>query len=163
MGISFVSRLISGSNGWSSLELQIGVHAAFAPIAITNVVFSPLTTNRDMHSSVGVRDAVTVIPAEALRCMNLGGLDFWGQAFRHPNVTVPQGDVTALWVAVVVPNGTTSGVYTGQCNVQGMQNGTRIFQNVTVSLTVAGAVVPNGGDDDVERGKSSSALHLSNC
>lgn len=50
----------------------------------------------------------SAIPHTAIKCPNLGGIDYRGEPFQQ-NVTVARGEVGALWVTVDVPVAFTSG------------------------------------------------------
>ena len=101
---------------------------------ITAVIFSEL------------RSASASIPAP--HCMNMQGSDFWGRNFSVNAVPVHNGTVLPLWVAAVIPATTAAGSYAG--TVRLTFNGTTT--TVKIVLKVSGAVLPNGGDDDIERG-----------
>jgi hypothetical protein len=93
-----------------------------------------------------LRDAATgkVIPASALRCINSGGINWDGTAFKK-TISVPAGHVQALWCGVQVDKGAVPGIYRGQVSVQpqGLP-----AQTVTLSLTVAPEVIADAGDDE---------------
>ena len=58
-----------------------------------------------------------VIPASRLCCINLSGNDYRGQPM-HPQVSVPQGKVQALWCGVDVPRDAAPGEYQGVVTVR---------------------------------------------
>jgi hypothetical protein len=95
-----------------NFTFQLAVYAPAAGIAVTAVSFSDLVT-----SGSGAQQRSKVIAGSALRCMNMGGVDFWGRSFRHPAVAVGAGEVRALWVAAVVPVTAGAGVYRGRATV----------------------------------------------
>ena len=105
----------------------------------------------------GPPDAAPFIAA-TLRCMNTGGVDFWGRSYTIGAIPVPMGEVLPLWVAAVIPPTAARGVYTGRATVafssRGGVDGTTTTMTATVALnlTVSGPVLPNGGDDDADRG-----------
>jgi hypothetical protein len=93
-----------------------------------------------------LRSASASIPAP--QCMNMQGSDFWGRNFSVNAVPVHNGTVLPLWVAAVIPATTAAGSYAGTARLT--FNGTTT--TVKIVLKVSGAVLPNGGDDDIERG-----------
>ena len=86
-------------------------------------------------------------PIPAPHCMNTQGSDFWGRNFTVTAVPVLNG-VLPLWVAAAIPTTAAAGTYHGTARVvyKGLNT------TVSIALTVSGAVLPNGGDDDIERG-----------
>ena len=126
-----------------NFTFQLAVHAVADTAGVTGVSFTPLV------QAAGA----AVLPARQLRVMNMGGLDFWSRPFSVPVVTVAAGEVRSLWVAAVVPATTASGSYRGTATVT-FRVGPAV--TVAVELAVAGAPLPNGGDDDPARG---SRLH----
>ena len=108
------------------------------PTNVTAVTFD------DLLGPAGAR-----IPAAALRCMNTEGVDFWGRDFTT-TTQVPRGEVKALWFAAVIPADAVAGRYSGVTNIHLGDDGLSI--TVQLALTVGGAVLPHGGDDDIERG-----------
>ena len=125
-----------------NFTFQIAIFAPSSTVAVSGITFSDLV-------AVDVQQGPDKISASALRCMNLGGVDFWGRGFRHTSVAVGVGEVRSFWIAAVVPPSTRSGVYVGTATVAAI--GTR-SQTVSIQLVVKGRLIPNGGDDDVTRG-----------
>ncbi|MCP4638797.1 MAG: hypothetical protein GY851_00115, partial [bacterium] len=87
------------------------------------------------------------ISASALRCFNLGGVDWLGNPFEK-SVGVPKGRVQALWVGVDIPSNASPGVYEGAL--------TLAYANaepaeVAVTLTVSDGVLEDRGDSDLWR------------
>lgn len=84
------------------------------------------------------------IPASALRCFNLGGVNWNGE-----NITklcpVKKGNVQALWFGVQVPRDLRPGTYEGQVTVtpKNMEP-----QSVTLRLTVTNEVLEDAGDSE---------------
>lgn len=116
-----------------TFAFQIGVWAVRA-----NASFGP--------SDIGWTDLVPAggggggsIPADAVVCHNLGGVNYRGQPFSQ-TATVAKGTVGSLWFSVGVPASTAAGEYSGTVTVTG--------QKFAVTLTVAGAPLPNSGADD---------------
>ena len=84
--------------------------------------------------------------------MNTGGVDFWGRDYTVDNVAVAHGEVLPLWIAVVIPPNAAAGTYAGTATVTFKSNHTSGSATVGITLTVAGPFLPNGGDDDLDRG-----------
>ena len=158
-------------------------------VTVTAVVFSDLTRaathasgrtaatgdDDDDHTSswsaVHQQSGNTTIPASALRCMNLGGVDFWGRpvAYDAPPIP-PQDGVLPLWVAAVIPPNITAGTYNGTATVFYTTSTSTISRSnhanpppdssaivVQLSITVRDeAPVAHGGDDNMSLG---SRLH----
>ena len=124
-----------------NFTFQIAIFSPSVTVAVSGITFSDLV-------AVDVQ-GLGKISASALRCMNLGGVDFWGRDFRHTSVAVGVGEVRSFWIAAVIPPSTRPGVYAGTATVAA--NGAR-SQTVSIQLIVKGSLIPNGGDDDVTRG-----------
>jgi len=107
---------------------QVGVYALekTGPLAMT---FGDLTG----HGGT--------IPAGALRCLSLGGIDYQGRPFTK-DIRMDRGQLQALWVGVAVP-ATAKGAYRGTAHVRVAPD-----QVVPVGLTLAveGPPVADGGD-----------------
>ncbi|MCC6928998.1 MAG: hypothetical protein IT359_08430 [Gemmatimonadaceae bacterium] len=88
-----------------------------------------------------------VIPATALTCFNLEGVDWSGRRFTRP-VRVPRGKVQALWFGLQVPPNAVPGDYEGELYL-GTSN-TR-DRTIRVTLRVTGESVVNRGDDEPQR------------
>lgn len=115
---------------------QVGVFASSGPLHELSARWT------DLHAPGGA-----VIPASALRCFNLGGVDWLGRPFRK-TVTVPRGQVQALWFGVQVPPDASPATYEGNMTIaaRGMAP-----QKVRLALTVEGRRIPRHGDDDLWR------------
>ena len=113
---------------------QVGLYAGAADIRDVAVRFSDLR-------SPGGRSA---IPASALRCINTGGINWDGAAFRK-EVPVPQGRVQALWFGVQIPADAAPGLYRGSLLVEprGLPP-----QSVSLAITVNPTPIPDSGDDE---------------
>ena len=107
---------------------QIGIYALqdCGPLAVE---FGALT------------DGVGQIPASALRCLSLGGIDHNGQPFGK-ELRLKAGQLQALWVGVTVP-ATAQGVFTGTAQVRVTSERSVPVQ---VTLTVAGQALTDSGD-----------------
>lgn len=96
----------------------------------------------DLGSATGA-----VIPAAAVRCINLGGRDWLGQPFRKL-LAVGKGTVQALWFGVSVPAAASPGHYTGTVSIQPAGRAARA---VDIRLTVLDRVIEECGDHDLWR------------
>eukprot|EP01050_Picozoa_sp_SAG11_P004903 SAG11_NODE_326_length_10708_cov_6.937035_4_plen_1050_part_00 len=136
-----------------NFTFQLALYAPAEHVAVTDVSFTELVASGGHVQQQRRRQwqrRPAVIPGSALRCMNMGGVDFWGRGFRHSAVHVGSDEVRTLWVAAVVPASAPAGVYRGRATVTTAGGGPAV--EVTIQLTVKGAVLSNGGDDDVTRG-----------
>jgi hypothetical protein len=115
---------------------QLGVFAAFKDVRGMRLTFSDL-----------VSDKGDKIPAQAIRCFNLGGKDWLGNAFVK-EVSVEKGKVQALWVGVDIGAEAKAGSYSGTVIVgaAGVQSRT-----ISVQLRVRDEVIPDRGYDDLFR------------
>lgn len=111
---------------------QIGVFSPYQSLKNISVNFSALKNEK------GDR-----IPASALRCFNLGGINTEGKPFEK-EVNVLKGDVQALWIGTDVPV-TASGTYKGTVTLKAV--GTPSVE-IAYELTIKGSPVSNHGDDD---------------
>ncbi|NLI01093.1 MAG: hypothetical protein GX446_16545 [Chthonomonadales bacterium] len=114
---------------------QIGVYASVAVLTDLKVAFSDL------------RSSGATIPASALRCFNMGGVDTDGRPFRK-RVDVPQGRVQALWIGVDLPRSIAPGDYTGSVSIsaEGVPAAT-----VSVTISVGSDVLEDRGDGELWR------------
>lgn len=110
---------------------QMGLYPIAADIRDITVRFSELRVE-------GGRS----IPASALRCINTGGINWDGAAFRK-TVPVKKGEVQALWFGVQVPKDAAPGRYRGQVSVRpaGMP-----AQSVNIAITVSQDLIADSGD-----------------
>lgn len=94
----------------------------------------------------GLKGQSGEIPAAAIRCFNLGGVDLIGQPLKK-TVAVPSGHVQALWIGVDVPKN-ASGRYEGTVTIaaRGVLSTT-----VKLELEVKGEVLSDHGDADAAR------------
>lgn len=116
---------------------QLGVWAARSDLSDVQVTFSDLE---------GVRSSER-IPASALRCINLGGLDHEGKPFVV-RVDVPQGAVRSLWCGVDVPVAAQAGEYAGDVTI--LAKG-RESTHLKLAIDVSGETIRNHGDDEPGR------------
>jgi hypothetical protein len=108
-------------------------------------VFANGDTLREMSvSASSLRAGGSVIDSTAVRCFNLGGLDWIGRPFRV-SLDVPGGTVQPLWLGVQVPLTAPPGVYRGVITVgaRGISG-----QRVPIRLTVTSRVRADAGDSD---------------
>jgi hypothetical protein len=114
---------------------QVGVWAARQAVNDLQLQIS------DLRNAAG-----ETIPAAAIRCFNLGGIDWQGQPFRR-RVDVAQGRVQALWFGVAVPP-QARGVYQGTVQISALGVPAR---TVTVRVTVAGPPLKDHGAAELWR------------
>jgi hypothetical protein len=88
-----------------------------------------------------------VIPASALRCFNLGGVDWTGQTFKK-TCPVARGKVQPLWFGVQVPEDIGPGTYEGIVTLAptGMT-----AQQVRLRLKVRKETLADSGDSEPRR------------
>ncbi len=112
--------------------MQIGIFAARKPVSRLQVQFS------DLYGEGGGR-----IPASAIRCFNLQGVDWQGRAVRR-EFSVAAGRVRPLWIGIQVPRD-ASGVYTGTVRLkpEGLEPST-----IRLLITVQGDPLEDAGDSD---------------
>lgn len=88
-----------------------------------------------------------VIPASAITCFNVEGIDPYGKAFTK-KVQVAKGEVQALWFGVDIPSTQKAGTYKGSITVT---DATGKQSVVPVSIRVAGAPLADRGDSEAWR------------
>jgi len=115
---------------------QIGVWACGPKIDGLAVDFGPL------RSAAGGE-----IPAAALRCLNLGGVN-WDGSPLVKTVAVEAGQVQALWCGVQVPVDLKPGLYEGDVTVRA---GAGQGQGVRLALAVSPDVLAESGDSEPAR------------
>jgi len=114
---------------------QVGVWAARQAIPGLTVEFTDLAA-----------EGRPAIPAAALACFNLGGVDWLGRPLSR-TVKVPQGRVQALWFGVPIPP-EAAGVYRGRLTLR--PEGAAA-QSVALELRVEGEALADSGDADLWR------------
>jgi hypothetical protein len=87
-----------------------------------------------------------IIPAAAMTCFNLGGVDWLGQPFAK-RVPVPAGEVQALWFGVDVP-ADAQGIYRGDVTLRAENAEPRA---IAVTLEVGGPALADRGDGELWR------------
>jgi hypothetical protein len=114
---------------------QVGVWAARQTVNDLQVTWG------DLRNASG-----EVVSAAAIRCFNLGGIDWQGQSFRR-EVNVAAGRVQALWFGMAVPH-RARGVYQGTVHLSALGLPAR---TVSVQVTVDGQPLSDHGDADLWR------------
>ena len=112
---------------------QVGVYAARQKLEKLSVRFSPLKGPK--RSS---------LPAKALTCLNLAGVDPYGKPFTN-SVSVAHGDVQALWIGVDLPRDVAPGDYLGQVTIAADHAEAR---TVELCLKVGSDLLKDRGDGD---------------
>ncbi len=115
-----------------SYAWQVGIFSPFKNLQDVKLTFSDLKS-----------DAGPVIAANAFKCINMGGADHLGQKFQK-NVTIPKGEVRAMWVVTDINKNQPSGVYKGKVEVSA--EGTANYA-VDVSIKVGEETAVNKGYD----------------
>jgi hypothetical protein len=112
---------------------QIAVYAPFVSLDDVRITFS------DLKNDAGGR-----IPASAIRCFNLGGVNFDGRSFVK-RIDIAKGGVQAFWIGIDVDANCRQGTYRGKATVapRGLPTTT-----ISVDLNVAGDALANHGDDE---------------
>lgn len=113
---------------------QIGVYACRKSIKDLDVRFSDFRC----------KEPRAVIPASALRCFNLEGIDWRGKAFRKV-CSVEKGKVRALWCGVQVPVDAPPGAYEGEVTIAPQELESSSIQ---ILLRVEENAVENAGDSE---------------
>ncbi|WP_426699910.1 glycoside hydrolase domain-containing protein [Rhodanobacter sp. Col0626] len=115
------------------LSFQVGL---WTPRVAVNDVH---VTTADLHGPGGA-----VIPASAVTCFNLGGIDYTGKPFAT-RVDVPKGRVQPLWMGLDIPADAKPGVYRGELTIsaEGVP-----AQKMPLAITVNDGKAVAHGDDD---------------
>ena len=115
------------------LSFQIGLWAPH--VAVSDVKVGVV----DLHGPDGA-----IIPASALTCFNLGGIDYAGQPFTT-RVDVAQGRVQPLWMGLDIPADAKPGTYRAELTIgaDGVPP-----QKVPLVITVASGNVVAHGDNN---------------
>lgn len=114
---------------------QIGIYAAGRDLESIEVEF------RDACGQSGQR-----IGAEAMRCLNSGGVDWVGRTFTK-TVSVAKGSVLPLWIGIQVPPA-ASGSFEGAVHLR-VRDGAESV--VKVKLFVTGSLLEDGGVSELWR------------
>ncbi|MHB0958350.1 MAG: glycoside hydrolase domain-containing protein [Pirellulaceae bacterium] len=118
---------------------QVGLWACDQPLDNVTVTLSDLTP------TAGTAGAA--IPATALRCFNLGGTDWLGRPL-HKIVSVPHGNVQALWFGAAIPRDAAAGTYRGTVTI-GARNAAPTA--VALTLRISDQVLDDAGDAELWR------------
>ena len=113
---------------------QLGLYAATADLSGIAVTFSDLA---------GDNSGGTIL-ASALRCFNLGGVN-WDGAALTKTVSVAKGTVQPLWCGVQIPRDAKAQTYRGTVHVKAAGV---VEQKVELALTVTRQELANSGDDE---------------
>lgn len=104
----------------------------------------PLRNVQLEFSALRATDGKGRIPADSIRCFNLGGIDLKGKRFTR-RVDIPMGKVQSLWCGVAVPAELPAGTYTGTVTIRPAR---MPEMEIPVTLKVEGTPLPNGGADE---------------
>ncbi len=115
---------------------QLGVYAARADLRNVRVSFTDLVGPR------GER-----LPAGSFACINTGGTDWTGDPLTK-RVSIPQGEVRALWCGLMVPESAAVGEYHGTATVRARDQEPT---SVAITLDVRPEAVDEHGDNDLWR------------
>jgi hypothetical protein len=118
-------------------SFQIGIYACGGAIDDLSVHFYDLKSRKDG----------AIISADAFRCINLGGVDWTGKAFKKP-CPVPQGKIQPLWIGIQIPRDASPGDYEGEITVspRGKER-----QTLQLALSVSPRISADAGDNDPSR------------
>lgn len=114
---------------------QVALYPPMFPLNDVRLQFSDLRSTTDKKAA---------IPADSIRCFNLGGTDLRGKRFVQ-RVDVPMGTVQSLWCGVSIPAGLSVGTYTGTITVRPAK---MPAMELPITLTIEGEPVANGGTDE---------------
>ncbi len=115
---------------------QIGVFAVRKPFENITISYSALKTENG-----------DIIPAKAMTCFNLGGIDSRGNPFSK-RLDIPEGKIQALWFGVDVSRNATPGNYKGTLTISGNNQKETTFQ---IALTVEKGMLEDRGDSEIWR------------
>ena len=87
------------------------------------------------------------IPATAVTCFNLEGVDPYGKEFKK-HIDVKAGDVQPLWFGVDVAQNQPEGVYTGSVVIADKEGNERA---VPLEISVRGKALADRGDSEIWR------------
>ncbi|MDG2536582.1 DUF6067 family protein [Dyella jiangningensis] len=118
------------------LSFQVGAWAPRGKVDDLRVSFSDLRN-----------DSGASIPATALTCFNLGGVDYAGKPFAT-RVDVQEGKIQPLWMGLDIPATIAPGDYRGEVTVSA--DGVPA-QKIPLNITVEAGQAAARGDDDPYR------------
>ncbi|MGM9804308.1 MAG: glycoside hydrolase domain-containing protein, partial [Muribaculaceae bacterium] len=84
------------------------------------------------------------IPASAITCFNLEGINPAGQYFTR-NITIPANTVQPLWFGVDIPHDASSGIYTASLTIKS-DNGNSL--KIPIAITISGQPIADRGDSE---------------
>ena len=126
------------------VTFQVGVLAA-AELHDLRVTFAALEPTA---ASSGEGRSTTVIPADAMHCMNTNGSDDQGRPY-NPRVNVSAGSVQALWMGVMVPADAATAVYHGIVTIAATIPGGTVYSlSVPLFLNVSSDTAEQHGDTE---------------
>lgn len=105
------------------------------------------TVNQVSYQASSLQCGSNEIPASAITCFNVEGVDPYGKNFKK-EVNVPKGDVQALWFGVDIPATQQAGDYQGTITVTDASGNKGM---VPVSIRVAGQPLADRGDSELWR------------
>jgi len=111
---------------------QLGIFASQKEVKNVGLEFSDLL----------FRDSM--IPATALTCFNLSGIDPDGKAFSK-NVSVPRGQIQSLWIGIDIPEDIKPGLYKGTVMVKPENSDLR---KIAIAIKVENKVLKDRGDSE---------------
>jgi len=114
---------------------QVGVWSPENNLNNINVSFSDLVCRNDE------------IPAAAMTCFNLGGVDLDGKAFSK-RLDIPASKVQTLWFGIEIPNNANAGTYTAEVIIQPEGN---LADTVFLRLQVKDEQSLDHGDNEPEK------------
>lgn len=115
---------------------QVGLYACSQAVEKVSIAFE------DLAGSGGA-----VIPAGALRCLNLAGTNWVGQEI-HKAVDVPKGKAQAFWVGIAVPRELSPQTFRGRLRFSARNTPT---VPLAVELKVSDRLLADGGDSEIWR------------
>ena len=115
---------------------QLGVYASKKDLTDVRLQFTSLKDSKGNE-----------IPAQALRCFNLGGKDWLGKSFSK-KVSVAKNQLQPLWIGIDIPSEIAPGDYHGTVEVH---DGTSATEQVKVTIQIKDETVANRGYDDLAR------------
>ncbi len=113
-----------------SYSWQLGIFSPFRELNDLKIIFY------DLKNENG-----EILPSKSLKCINMGGTDHLGNKFVK-NVTVPKGEVRAMWIVTDINADQAPGTYQGIVTVSA--KGTKSY-TVNVTLQIKNEVAENRG------------------
>jgi hypothetical protein len=129
-------RFVAAAQRHEYFVFQIGVYAHRQMLANVSTTWTPLR-----------RHAGGQVPAEAITCFNLAGIDQHGRAFAR-SVHVGFQQVQAMWFGIDIAADTRPGVYEGEVTITAQDCQPQV---VHLRLQVEDTVAVDRGDGDLDR------------